>query len=289
MRKIFEFKAFDVVNNPENEEFLKKVKKQNPDLYSRFVSIIGNKGLEAAKDKYKQYDPEWLKNRYKVQKREKNKESKEQKKEEALKYLKPKMEIVQSILDNTYLKTLEKQIFNDPLIGSYLKSYGARKQYKNEFLNLLKKPLRLGNELRRTFNLDRLNFIIKDYPDFDFDDDFDYFDGEKRESSIIQIYQNCVFEPDPNFETLGTKLSYIIKFNLPRLYNKKLLSKVDKDKDLEFIETRRLICDSLSKGVSHRVYQEELNDIIFNKFKSTLTDEFYEDWQLQQNVNKYNL
>ena len=59
MKRILEYKVFDILKNKENENFLDKVKKENPDLYSKFLNIIGNKGLEIAKQKYQEYYPEF--------------------------------------------------------------------------------------------------------------------------------------------------------------------------------------------------------------------------------------
>jgi hypothetical protein len=57
MRRILEFRVYDILKDPENEKFLDQVKKENPNLYSKFLNIVGNKGLEKAKEKYKEYDP----------------------------------------------------------------------------------------------------------------------------------------------------------------------------------------------------------------------------------------
>jgi len=61
MKKLLEFRAFDILKDEKNQEFLKKIKTENPDLYSTFVNIIGKKGLEIAKQKYEPYDPEYKK------------------------------------------------------------------------------------------------------------------------------------------------------------------------------------------------------------------------------------
>jgi len=57
MKRLFEFKVYDILQDKDNEKFLDKVKKENPDLYTRFLNIVGNKGLDVAKEKYKEFDP----------------------------------------------------------------------------------------------------------------------------------------------------------------------------------------------------------------------------------------
>jgi len=104
MKKIFEFKTFDVVNNPDNQEFLRKVRDQNPNLYSRFVSLIGNKGLEVAKDKYKDYDPDYWKIRNKQLEKKKKQVNKEKRKEIALEILAPQITMINAVLKISPLK-----------------------------------------------------------------------------------------------------------------------------------------------------------------------------------------
>jgi hypothetical protein len=63
MRKIYEYRVFDILKVPENEKFLAKVKKENPDLYTKFLNLVGNKGIEKTKEIYVDYDPEVVKKR----------------------------------------------------------------------------------------------------------------------------------------------------------------------------------------------------------------------------------
>ena len=48
MKRLFEFRVYDIIKDDNNREFLNKVKDENPELYDRFMSLIGNKGLEIA-------------------------------------------------------------------------------------------------------------------------------------------------------------------------------------------------------------------------------------------------
>ena len=54
MNTIFEY---HIVGNSSETEFMDKVKTENPDMTDRFRSLMKNKGLEYAKDKYKDFDP----------------------------------------------------------------------------------------------------------------------------------------------------------------------------------------------------------------------------------------
>lgn len=70
MSKMFEQVVKNLLKESDDEyTFLKKVKAENPTLYSKFYSIIKNKGLDAAKQKYNEFDPELIKQRQKNQKK----------------------------------------------------------------------------------------------------------------------------------------------------------------------------------------------------------------------------
>lgn len=49
------------VYSDEGREFLIKVQKENPDLYDKFKRLVANRGIGVAKDKYREYDPEVIK------------------------------------------------------------------------------------------------------------------------------------------------------------------------------------------------------------------------------------
>lgn len=66
MKNLIESIVKNILKESEEEySFLKKVQVENPSLYSRFYSIVKNKGLEVAKEKYKEYDPELIKQKEK--------------------------------------------------------------------------------------------------------------------------------------------------------------------------------------------------------------------------------
>lgn len=66
MENIFEKRAIIIseqttyTGDEQSEIFLDKVKSENPDMFVRFLNLVKNKGLEFAKDKYKEFDVELI-------------------------------------------------------------------------------------------------------------------------------------------------------------------------------------------------------------------------------------
>lgn len=280
MRKIFEFKAFDVVNNPDNQEFLKKVKEQNPNLYSRFVSLIGNKGLEVAKDKYKQYDPEWIKNRFKVQKREKKKENKEQKKQEILDKWKPEIDTINSLLKTSALKKeILNFIENDENISKYFKKNFIKKKYKNLFIDDLKKPFRLNNmlgaKLNRMINIDKLEFFEISFEDETISGIWygDEINKSKKILEINQVYDlsnsEIYYNIYPSFSSISSSFEEHVSYEGNREYIQERNSEINKLRD-------------------YHLNKKELFDVI-KQISYALSDEHYEEWQIRKDANRYNL
>jgi len=279
MRKIFEFKAFDVVNNPENQEFLKKVKTQNPDLYSRFVSIIGNKGLEVAKDKYNEYDPEWIKNRFRVKKKEKRKENKEQKKEDILKKYESEINNINSILKTSPLKKEILDFINDDkVLSQYLKSCGTKKHYTNLFLNDLKKPLRLGRNFESRFGeiltIDKLEF--SDIFQGDWTISGAFYGDERKGYRYLEI--------DQLIELKNNKLSYTILPSFP--VDDEYLIKKDREREKEFIQERTDLINGKFKKYGLDI--KGLYDVI-KQISYALSDDFYNDWKIEKDADRYNV
>ena len=283
MRKIFEFKAFDVVSNHENQEFLKKVKTQNPDLYSRFVSLIGNKGLVVAMDKYNEYDPEWIKNQYKVKKKEKRKEDKEQKNEDILKKLKPEITMVNSILKTSALKNdVLDFIQNDEVISNYFKFCGIKKQYKNLFLKDLKKPVQLFSKIDKRYNfrilmIDKLDFVDTPMGDWTISGAF-YGDEENSSRRYLEINQSIKFT--------NNELTFTIIPSFPEDYNEEDLIKKDREREREFIVDRNKYINVELKR--YGINKKELFNML-KEFSYTLSDDYYDEWIMKRDANKYNL
>lgn len=278
MKKILEYKVFDLLKDKDNENFLDKVKKENPDLYAHFLSILGNKGLEVAKQKYQEYDPEYVELQKKKEKEEKlkrkkqnTKEFREEHKKFILNDLKTEISEIEDILLHTQLKDLEKFINNDDRISEYLDSCRSKKIYTNNFKPLLKNPNRLSYELRYDIKIDSLIFATKYYS-------YDIYEEEQQE--VIKISQ---------FYNQKTKvLTYSIYYNLFS-NDEDFLPKIDGDKKNEFLVQRK------NKAQEFEKIGDKLSEIYesLKKF-SVLLDEriyqkWYEEWELRSSANKYNL
>ena len=278
MKKILEYKVYDLLKDKDNEKFLDKVKKENPDLYANFLSILGNKGLEIAKQKYQEYDPKYVEIQKKKEKEEKlrkkrenTKEFKKEHEQFILNELKPEIDEIENILLFTPLKKLQKYIIKDNRISEYLYSCKSKKNYQNNFKEHLKKPNRLSYNLRYDIRIDTLNFVTN-YYSF-------YNDGEAAHKiiTIIQYYKSKTKE-----------LTYSIYY---KLFSEEdlFLPKIDKNKKYEFLSQRKDKARELEKiGV-------EIDEIYnsLNKFSVLLDERIYqkwlEEWELKNSANKYNL
>jgi len=271
MRKILEYRVFDLLKDKDNEKFLNKVKKENRDLYAKFLTILGNKGLEVAKKEYEYYDPNYVKIQKEkekaqsaIQKKEKSKEFKEEMRKIGLDLIKDEVDEVEDILDKTVLKSIIKRINSDVSISTYLKSCGAKKQYKNEFLDIIKHPQNIS--LSRSFIIDSLRYGSQRDQ---------YWDtGAVNHIKIIQYYN------------LSSKeLTYSINFDMS--YES---IGIDSNKEMTFIRDRDRFISTLNK---YSINIQELNDILFNKLSSVLSEDTYRrwfaDWEIKQDTNKYNI
>ena len=268
MKKLFEYKSFEVVNDPANQDFLRKVREQNPDLYGKFVSIIGNKGLEIALQKYEPYDPDYWKIQNKKLHQKEKRENKEERNKRILKDLEPKIKEIETILKNTPLKTIQKHIENNKNISAYIKSCNVKKKYKNEFLKELKKPNQLSMHLNG-----RDGDIMIDSLSFTRPIGW-YYDSDTKENLIL-IHQY--------YNVNTKKFSYSVFFKISRDYD---LPAIDNNKDEGFLEQRNNYVAKLGK---YHIDGQELYDILFKKFAAILSDEAYEEYLLRRDANKYNL
>jgi len=277
MKIILEYKVFDLLKNSENEIFLDKVKKENPDLYIQFLNIVGNKGLDVAKQKYNFYDPEVKKEREKKEKEEKLrkkrlgvKKLRELADEELLLKHKDIIEEIETKLFFSYLPQLASKIEKDPRISKYLKHLKAKRVIKNDFKNFIKSPKNFKFDRRVLVNLDTLYFITRYYNRSE-----DKYDNV----SIIKIGQYYV---------LDTKeLKYSVNFKLyDHENNSYFIPKIDKEKDRQFLSDRNTYIRSLDQT---NLSKEELNDIVFNKLSNALDENSYMEWEIKQMSNKFNI
>lgn len=263
MKKILEYRVFDVLKNKENEEFLDKVKKENPDLYVRFLNLVKNKGLDIAKDKYQEHDPEYIKSEKQRIKREKTKEFKEKKQQQLLRVYSNEINSFKITIDNTLLKRIQKIINADKNILEYLNNFRIRKRYKS-FLNDILKNLKYLRS-RSTVKLDALSYYKLEYSEYEF---------EKYEATVILIRQNYLLTEDLSYFKLDFN-PVVAKFG----------SVKEVIKGEEYIKYRNKEISNLSEG---NLNEEQLIKKI-KKFSYYLSEDFYEEWKLKNDAQKYNL
>lgn len=277
MKKILEYRVFDLLKDKDNADFLDKVKKENPNMYTRFLNLVGNKGLEKAKEMYQEFDPEYVKikkqqekDRQLELKRLRTKEGKIEARNKILDKYSEEIEEFNNILKNSYLKSLEKKIKNNKILNDYLVSVNAKKSYSNLFNQALKKPEKLIRMFDYDIKIDSLSFPYKRYG-------WEYDTTKRRDLILIIQYYNIKTK----------KFKYLINFNFPLTWwdLDYVLPKFDVKKDEKFIDARN---DAINKFSNSFKDREEL-DTILNKVTYLLSDEVYDKWKLQQDVNKYNL
>lgn len=272
--RILEFRIFDLLKNKDNEEFINKVKTENPELYVKFVNILGRNGLDFAKAEYLKYSPEYLKDQRKKESLEKRKEKIKKEKEDLL--LKYKLEIdeVENILDNSELFNLEIYIEKNKTLRKYLTQCSTKVKYNNLFLKLKKTPHKLIKYINGRYN--RLSFDM-DIDEIDYSLTFKHYEIS-RKRSIINIRQMY------NYKDFEVKYNIDFNFN----YRSKLPD-MDKHKKREFLDWRSTFIGSLDKS---NINITEVYNLI-DKFSSLLSDEYYEnwleEWNLKQEIEMYNL
>ena len=283
MKRIVEFKVYDILQDKDNANFLDKVKTENPELYTRFLNIIGNKGLDVAKDKYKEFDPEYKKIQQQKEKDEKalrkkigNKErNKQLNKEKEIRFLedyKSEIEEVENILENSSLKILEKNIQNNKIVGNFLDQFNKR--YKNDFHEKLKKPrLAIGDNLNFQYKVlvDSLSYSCIDY-------EAEVYNEVKSYKKVITIYQY--------YDASTKRISYDVHFDFPKDFDYNNF-KLDKGKENEFIQSRNTyITDVLSQS---NIDKDKLYSIFFGKLEHIVSDKVYDEWKIRYDAKKYNL
>jgi hypothetical protein len=252
MKKILEFKNFEILNNPENYNFLSKVKKENPDLYFKFVNILNRKGLEQAKIAYDQYDPEKIKQREKEEKINLRKKKKEDNKKELLNKFKYDIEKINNI---RYVHNLvDFEIFIDSDINIRKAIKPCRRVYKSDITTKLKN---INKDFIRQ-NRIKLGTLL-------------YIYGRFTMISIDEVYNKYI---DSNVE-------YFVTLDLPSVRH--MVNGVPVE--TEFIKYRNHIVQNTIGGY----YTKEDVFEVLKKFSHLLSDEFYEDWVISNNASKYNL
>lgn len=274
--KILEFRLYDLLKNKDNEDFLNKVKKENPDKYSMFISILGNKGLETAKLKYEIYDPEYIRKKKEIEKSELVKikkqnriYNKEQFHKDILQQYSSEINIIEDILRNSMLKRLQKQIKNDKNLLTFSKH--TKEKYTNNFLKILKN----NSDIRHTLEI------------------YDTPDGKKSYNIFIDmleyIYDDFYYETKPiltikQFYNLAeNKFLYDISYNFNDGFS------FDHNKENDFIDERNHYLDKLKLYHIDNVELYKNINIFSNLFSKKFYDDWYIKWTFKNKVNKYNI
>lgn len=283
MKKVLEYKVFDLLKNKDNSEFLDKVKKENPDMYSKFLNIVGNKGLEIAKQKYQEFDPEYIKQKKKEEKHKLSLLKKKSKKENIknvvdniLKSNEVKVKEIENIISNSVLIKVYNYLMKDERISNYFKSYNVKKQYVNNFKLLIDKPTNMG--IYRLKNIFEYNSIIDTLlMTYEEPDIYEWEDNGVKEKNIIKINQY--------YDSNKKEFTYSIYFKMPDF----IFKKIDIGKNENFL---RLRSEFIEKMNTNNITISEVYNII-DKFSAALDERvyqnWYEKWKQNQTIGKYNL
>ena len=255
MKRLFEFRVYDIIKDDNNREFLNKVKDENPELYDRFMSLIGNKGLEIAKQKYLEFDTVEVEKREKQQKKDERRRKFKEKKENYIRrFLSTYGDAVNDI--NNYLITSPlKKIINIIREEKNLKKWN--KKYQTLFLG--------RNSSAYALTSNPIDKILIVSPNHRYPLEFGGANTIK-----IEQYVNKLTEDD---KKIGS-ITYSVQFNFE-----------PHSMDL-FISDRDINIGDLTsyKYVSY----DELKELL-EKFKYYMSDKYKEDWKIEQEVEKYNI
>lgn len=256
MRKIFEFKVFDILQDKDNVIFLDKVKLENPDLYTKFINLVGNKGLSVAKQKYKEYTPEHIKQLEKENIAKERAQSTKLNNEIILKEFEININKIEDVLYPSELFNIERILFNDKYISEYFKNMKIVTKYENDFNKLLNNPIKLKNNTRGYIQIDTLNFYQKGFAT----------EFRKYNRTIIKLHQHY------NLNT--GELIYSIFFSTNYDFSKK-----------DFIKYRDNYIEDLSK---YKIDIEDISEII-EKYSYSFSEDFYDEWILKNSASKFNI
>ena len=102
--------------------FLRKIKSENPNMFTRFYNIVKNKGLDVAKEKYDEFDPQKITQR---KEQEQEKLNNEKLLQSFVKHLPKKLpEIIKNNLNKGTLGGYDSVFYL--IIGSLIEKYGDR-------------------------------------------------------------------------------------------------------------------------------------------------------------------
>lgn len=252
MKRLFEFRVYDIMKDEDNRKFLSKVKDENPDIYDRFMSLIGNKGLEIAKQKYKQYDPVEIAERS----RRKTKEEKEKVKEEALRKKEEKFGRISyeiyEYLETSPLKSILPILRKEKNLTSWIKKYKTLFKGPNSF------NLRTSGWRDNVWHIDV--------------DEFNYL----RSAYMKELDENVSVKIKQTLTINNNKIEksrFNVSFNYEGFFDK-------------FENDRAVKIEQLN---SYKYVSFEEVKKLLEKFKYYMSDKYKEDWKIEQEAGKYNL
>lgn len=277
MKRILEYSVFDILKDKENVKFLDKIKKENPDLYPKFLNILKNKGLDVAKEKYQIHSPEYKKQQKELDKeeaRERRKEKTEEGKEEIRKKIKTEfkseLEKIDELLIDSTLKSIIIKFENSKKISELLRENYCKKYYKKLFSKYDKSPKNLYDRLKSKFlsiELDKLEYIGEYYSYLDYYKikpiSIEQMYSSKQNNSYFNIRLNLKADYEEEYNPYGDVIADALFVN----YRNKYINKVVSDNSLS---------------------EKELYESI-DKLEYALSNEFKEDWKMKNTASKFNL
>lgn len=238
MRNIVENIIIKILKESDEEyTFLKKIEKENPNLYNRFYSLVKNRGLEYSKEKYKEYDPELIKQKEREEKKLNKKISKIEKDAKAYSELNKLIQVINDVrrdhnigkeIITLFKENFHKEpyvVFNkyntiDYLNKLYKSDPNRLKDYFEYDFKFLIDEIVLKNKTNKIYGDNNESIIIKRYLipskiDFEYDLIFSFGDnhtGNKIEDKLINKLLkewNDLKLEDINFEII---MKYIEEF-----------------------------------------------------------------------------
>ena len=263
--KLYEY---TVTKNTEETKFLDQVREENPDMITRFRSLVINKGLAVAKEKYKEFDPAEIKKRAKEDKKQTHFVKRQNELEGIKKHWSDVIDYISKSLEDEPLITM---LFEHPFIG-----FNNTKE-KNDFKTLLKNIPSLNKKIKdqdvfpiETLTLIRKNknrtmkqddkIVIRKYfsPSKFFVGDF--FARNLKKSTINAIIYKVQFD---------IKEKTIDKLNLYKKRNA-LIHSLNDDEYLNYLNIEEL--------------NEKLND-----FEKMMKPEFLDQLQREEDAEKFGI
>jgi len=252
--KLFEYV---ITSNTEENLFLDKIRVENPELVNKFKSLIKNKGLEIAKQKYKEFDPiEIKKNLHDVKISNKRTERKNKEKELREFWKNDINEIWDLMLNNSLKSTIKN--------NKYLNDFPYK--YRNDFSKIEKNIFTFDSQMSRNYmiSLERIDLYKEE-------NSFETGDHISIRSFFSPMKEETFFDKDAIFEK---SILYIVEF------------KFNLNGRNELIAIRNQHINRL--GGPRRITVDKFNETL-NEFSRLMSPEFLKQLQIEKDANKFGL